>query len=171
MQLEATLQTSLYGMFQSSSPPRKGCNTSTGSELQISCGFQSSSPPRKGCNTMIGMIYLLSKVSILIPSEEGMQRSHIYIVASSAGFQSSSPPRKGCNYIATICMIVYYVSILIPSEEGMQLAVKVVTIQIIQVSILIPSEEGMQRHFYGYFGYFAKFQSSSPPRKGCNIIY
>ena len=87
----------------------------------------------------------IQDVSILTPSEEGMQRPPV-----AAGQADSN------------------VSILTPSEEGMQRLGAGPASDKESVSILTPSEEGMQRRLRGRQNRRLKFQSSPLPKKGCN---
>ncbi len=155
--------------FQSSSGPRTGCNEQYSAHINGSAEFQSSSGPRTGCNrwvaarppctagfnphpvrgpdaterasASVGVV----GVSILIRSEDRMQRPRPLAHAPASSFQSSSGPRTGCNG-----------PVVGPARPGRN------------VSILIRSEDRMQQMGNGYDGYSKSFQSSSGPRTGCN---
>ncbi len=62
--------------------------------------FQSSPPPKRECNhtqAASGGAVVNKKVSILTPSEEGVQPVYSRSSARAALFQSSPPPKRECN--------------------------------------------------------------------------
>ncbi len=180
-------------------PRRGGGATKTYHPIYVAFEeFQSSPPPRRGCNRAFAKaIDALSKVSILTPAEAGVQRpTRPYARRMGAGvsiltpaeagvqrrkappaarghevsiltpaeagvqpnllrhqdrprrpFQSSPPPRRGCNLTQTHSAAVGVVSILTPAEAGVQPALgEAAGIAFAEVSILTPAEAGVQPH-------------------------
>ena len=162
------------GTFQSSPPPKRGCNPQ--GRLTMSgtwASFQSSPPPKRGCNTEADERADLNyQVSILTPSEKGVQPVRLGRHsggsegfnphplrkggATSASlmrscntirkFQSSPPPKRGCNVRVLDEVLQHHpeVSILTPSEKGVQHASFRFGLWMLPVSILTPSEKGVQ---------------------------
>ena len=132
--------------FQSSVPPKRDCNrsrrrrrctsgsfnpqslrrgTATRPTHCCSCSFvmfQSSVPPKRDCNPEeLPLPGQAPVVSILSPSEEGLQRVGMRPGGRLDTFQSSVPPKRDCN-LRSDCAAPQHevVSILSPSEEGLQ---------------------------------------------------
>ena len=111
-------------------------------------------------------------------------------------FQSSPPPKRGCNQQPlALNLQIRPVSILTPSEKGVQHRGPGAGGRVDDVSILTPSEKGVQRASSGIlpmlitgfnphplrkggatsdnFGVgtdVRPFQSSPPPKRGCNYV-
>src|SRR5690606_38279692 len=84
--------------FQSSAPPKRGCDAHILQWTVAEFEFQSSAPPKRGCDG-----------------------STLAVPTAACVFQSSAPPKRGCDAQALVHLLVEeLVSILSPSEEGLR---------------------------------------------------
>ena len=87
-------------MFQSSVPPKRDCSDPLRKRLLELQGVSILSPSEEGLQRHShNLAARQERVSILSPSEEGLQRTKRWINDNvSAAFQSSVPPKRDCNF-------------------------------------------------------------------------
>ena len=159
-------------MFQSSSSPKTGCNTSP-TVKELIPRFQSSSSPKTGCNLDCSR----TPRGLLGSNPHPARRlDAIYIDFSSfiakRLFQSSSSPKTGCNVDRRFCHVLNSaVPILIQPEDWMQYQY----VQLLRVRLMLKGSNPHPARRLDAIppivfmpGLPPLFQSSSSPKTGCN---
>ncbi len=83
--------------FQSSALPKKGCNPLVRARSSSLRGFNPQPFRRRAATIRCREEDIAQRVSILSPSEEGLQQHLSRVVQHEPRFQSSALPKKGCN--------------------------------------------------------------------------